>query len=243
LLLLALPASLWWLACTRRLPEPFVATVTENGRRFLAVSLAAQVRMLVAISWLIALPLFFEDVQSLAPAQVGLLMAIYLLFLFLASWPGGCWSDRVGARLPGMVGFAAMFACVLLLLGLATHTSLLLIVVALAVRGIGAGISQVCYSRAAVTVVDAGRCRAVVGLYGTLRYSGLALGTVLIGIFLDGWLEHHSSLAAVAAYHELWLLLAALLALGMLFTWLMGAPAPAIATTTAGTEMASTEAV
>ena len=54
-------------------------------------------RMLAAIAALISLPLFFEEVQGLTPATVGILMVIYSIFLFAASWPGGRWSDRAGA--------------------------------------------------------------------------------------------------------------------------------------------------
>lgn len=225
LLLLSLFAGLSWVFFTRRLEKPSLPLGIFGNRVFVTASLAANIRMIVAIAALTALPLFFEDVQGLSPALVGSLVVIYSLFLFLGSWPGGRWSDRSGAAVPGAVGYVAMIVGVLMLLGLDEQLVVWLVALALAIRGLGAGLSQAPYAKAATEAVPADQTQAAAGLYGTIRYSGLALGTALVGIFLQTRLTHYDALlggaGALPAYRELWLLLAVLLVVGLGATLIM----------------------
>ena len=217
--------ALLWFLLARGKASAFVSPALFTNRRFISASLAANLRMLVAIAALISLPIFFEDVQGLLPVAIGGLLITYSLFLFIASWPGGRWADRAGAHVPGAVGFMLMIAGVLLLLGLDTSVNILLIVIALSVRGIGAGLAQAPYGKAAVDAAAPNQRQSAAAIYGTVRYSGLALGTALVGIFLDARLNHYGAqsggAAALPAYHELWLLLAVLASAGLLFTGIM----------------------
>ena len=123
-----------------------------------------------------------------------------------------------------------MIVGVLLLLGLDTSLNIVLIAIAMTVRGIGAGLSQAPFGKAAIDAVTDQQRQSAAALYGTIRYSGLALGTALVGIFLDARLSRSGALfggeAALPAYRELWLLLAALAAVGLLFTWIMAKSPP-----------------
>ena len=86
-------------------------------------------------------------------------------------------------------------------------------------------LSQAPYGKAALEAVTIEQRQFAAALYGTLRYSGLALGTALVGIFLDARLSHYGAPsggeAALPAYRDLWLLLAALATVGLAFTWIM----------------------
>lgn len=230
LLVLSILTWLGWAFFTRRLENPSMPPGIFGNRRFVTASLAANIRMLVAIATLTALPLFFEDVQGLSPSLVGSLVVIYSLFLFVGSWPGGRWSDRSGAAVPGAVGFVAMIVGVLMLLGLDEHLVVWFVALALALRGLGAGLSQAPYAKAATEAVPAEQTQAAAGLYGTIRYSGLALGTALVGIFLQTRLTHYDALQgganALLAYRELWLLLAAILVVGLGVTLIMARSRP-----------------
>jgi MFS family permease len=225
LLVLSLFVWLSWIFFTQRLEKPSMPVSIFGNRVFVTASLAANIRMLVAIAALTALPLFFEDVQGLSPTLVGSLVVIYSLFLFLGSWPGGRWSDRSGAAVPGVVGYVAMIVGVLMLVGLDEQLLVWFVALALAIRGLGAGLSQAPYAKAATEAVPAEQTQAAAGLYGTIRYSGLALGTALVGIFLQTRLTHYDALLggarALPAYRELWLLLVAILVVGLVATLIM----------------------
>jgi MFS family permease len=212
----------WWYRMARRQTNPFVPAALFRNGRFLSASVAANLRMLVAVAVLTALPLFFEDVQGLSPVVVGSLMVIYSLFLLLGAWPGGRWADSAGIRVPGVVGYVAMGSGVLLMLRFDSTLHVFLVAIALSVRGIGAGLTQAPYANAAVEAVEPAHARVAAGIYGTIRYSGLALGTALVGIFLQVRLAHYDALTggkvALPAYRELWLLLAGITVLGLIFT-------------------------
>jgi predicted MFS family arabinose efflux permease len=233
LVVLALAIVAWavWAWYAGRLKAPSIPPKIFANHRFVSASLAANIRMLVAIAALTALPLFFEDVQGLSPALVGSLMVVYSLFLFFGSWPGGRWSDRAGAAVPGTVGYIAMIAGILMLLGLGFQLVVWLVALALAIRGFGAGLSQAPYAKAATEAVLPEQKQAAAGLYGTIRYSGLALGTALVGIFLQTRLTDLGALsggaAALPAYRELWLILAAILVVGLGATLIMARSRPA----------------
>jgi MFS family permease len=230
ILVIAIFAWLGWFLYSRRLKESSIPLSIFGNRRFISASLAALIRMLVAIAALIALPLFFEDVQGLNPSLVGSLMVIYSLFLFLGSWPGGRWSDKSGAAIPGAVGYVAMIIGVLMLLGLELQLVVWLVALAFAIRGLGAGLSQAPYAKAATEAVPATHTEAAAGLYGTLRYSGLALGTAFVGIFLQNRLTYYDAIeggaTALLAYRELWVVLAAILVFGLAATLIMARSRP-----------------
>ena len=233
LALLALAVAAWalWAWTAGRLRTPSIPPVIFANRRFVSASVAANIRMLVAVAALTALPLFFEDVQGLSPTAVGSLMVVYSLFLFFGSWPGGRWSDRAGAAVPGAVGYVAMIIGVLMLLGLSYQLVVWFVAVALAIRGLGAGLSQAPYAKAATEAVLPEQKQAAAGLYGTIRYSGLALGTGLVGVFLQTRLTDYDALsggaAALPAYRELWLVLAIILLAGLAATLIMARSRPA----------------
>jgi MFS family permease len=228
LLLLSAGLGAWWFWRARRQSDPFVSPRLLGNRRFVSAGAAAALRMMGMVAILTSLPLFFEEVQGLTPARVGVIMAIYSVFLFLLSWPGGRWADAAGARVPGYAGFAAMSAGMALMLGFGTRFSLGLVTVSLVIRGIGAGLAQTPYAKAALEVVPEADRAAAAGLYGTVRYGGLALGTALVGLFLGARLDHYGAggggAAALPAYRELWLLLTALVALGLPLTSRVGRP-------------------
>ncbi len=231
LLLLAGGAGLVWFWYSREGTARFVAPQLFTNRRFISASGAATLRMMIAISALTALPFFFEEVQGVTPATVGTLMLIYSLFLFAGAWPGGRWADRAGARMPGAVGYLAMIAGVLMLLALDTRLNLLLVAPALAVRGLGAGLTQAPFANAATAASGLGGSSVVAGLYGTLRYSGLALGSAMTGILLEARLARYGwrmgdPFAALPAYRELWFVLFLLGLCGLALVWLMGRSSP-----------------
>jgi MFS family permease len=199
-----------WLWLARRSSEPFVAPSIFRNRRFVSASTAATLRMLIALAVVMSLPLFLEEVQDLSPAVVGILLPIYSVFLFL------------GAR----VGFGLMTIGVAMLILLDIRINLAIIAVALAVRGLGTGLAQSPSAQVATNAVRPTQAAMAAGLYSMVRYSGLALGSALVGIFLQARLVHYGSDGsgpeAVPAFRELFAVLALLGVTGLALSWLMG---------------------
>jgi len=223
---LSLLAFVLWGLHARRTHRPFVDLKLLRNRGVVGASSAAAMRMIIGVGVLMSLPLFLEDVQRLSPLIVGLLLPVYSIFLMLGSRPGGMWADRVGGRLPGATGFVLMTLGVAALLLLDTRAALLLLATAFAVRGIGAGISQAPFAKVAIESAPPDQSGMAAGLYGMVRYSGLALGSILVGLVLQSRFAYHGTdgtgAAAVPAFHELFAVLVVVGIVGFGFSLWMG---------------------
>lgn len=219
-----------WFWVARRSKDPFVDPSIFGNTRFMSAAMAAMIRMLLGIAVLISLPLFLEDVQGYSASQVGLILPIYSIFLFLGSQPGGSWSDRSGARAPSVAGFALMTLGVAIFIFLSIDMALPIIAAAMLIRGLGAGISQAPFAQFATNVVKTDQQATAAGLYGMLRYAGLAFGSALVGILLDIRFAHYGSdgsgESAVPAFQELFVVLTALGLVGLALSWYMDSVRP-----------------
>lgn len=224
--LLGLVALWGWGRAACRADAPFVHPGILKNKRFLAASGAANLRMVIGISCVMSLPLFLEGVQKLSPIAVGILLPTYSLFLFLGARPGGRWADRAGGRKPGFLGFILMSVGVGLLVFVNAETSMIFIGIAMAIRGAGAGVSQSPFAKVATTALGENKIELASGLYGMFRYSGLALGSALVGILLNNRLSYYGSngkdLAAVPAFQELYIVLFVLGLVGLYLAWMIG---------------------
>jgi MFS family permease len=226
LIALSLLAFVLWGLHARRTHHPFMDPRLLLNRGVVGASSAAAMRMIIGVGVLMSLPLFLEDVQGLSPLIVGLLLPVYSIFLMLGARPGGVWADRAGGRLPGATGFVLMTLGVAALLLLDTQVALLLLAAAFAVRGIGAGISQAPFAKVAIESAPSDQSGMAAGLYGMVRYSGLALGSVLVGLVLQSRFVHYGTngtgAAAVPAFHELFAVLVLVGFVGLGFSLWMG---------------------
>jgi len=209
-----------WVMMARRTAHPFVQPGMLKNKQFIAAAGAASLRMVIGIACVMSLPLLLEGVQNRSPIIVGLLLPTYSLFLFLGARPGGRWADRAGSRPPGLFGFALMTAGVLMLVFVQHGTGVIFIGVALMIRGVGAGISQSPFAKAATAAFGEEHTNVAAGLYGMVRYSGLAIGSALVGILLDARLANYNSsgrdAAAIPAFQELFLVLVMVGVLGFI---------------------------
>lgn len=215
-----------WGSTAKGKAAPFVHPAMFKNRRFLSAAGAAHLRMVIGIACVMSLPLFLEGVQKLSPVTVGILLPTYSVFLFLGARPGGKWADHAGSRAPGLAGFALMTIGVVMLIFMNAETGVLFIGIALAVRGIGAGVSQSPFAKAATAAFGEEKADVAAGLYGMVRYSGLALGSTLVGVLLNERLAFYGSTgkdaAAVPAFQELFIMLAFVGLIGILLSWTLG---------------------
>ncbi len=226
-----LPFVIWYIN-SNKIKNPFVDPKVFRNRNFISSAGAAHIRMLIGLACVMSLPLFFEGVQGLSPAYVGLLLPAYSLFLFLGARPGGRWADRVGSRRPAMIGFAFITFGVFLLTFVNVETSIFFFILAFAIRGIGSGISHSPFAKVAIASLGEDKTAEAAGLYGMIRYSGLVLGSVILGIFLDLRFTFYASsglgASAVPAFQELYTLLAIFGLLGFFLATKMGKEKPSL---------------
>lgn len=132
-------------------------------------------------------PFYLENVTGLAPAQVGQVLVVVPLLLFLVAPAAGALSDRVGTRRLATAGLTVIFAGMVFLawlVGRATQrpASVGEIMAGLLVVGLGQGLFQPPNSSAAMGAVPPARLGLAGGLVATMRHLGMVVGIALAAV-------------------------------------------------------------
>jgi EmrB/QacA subfamily drug resistance transporter len=170
----------------RRRLDPLVDIGQLVSRR-LGLPLASflfSILALFAVSFL--LPFYFEELRGLTPLAAGLLLTPYSVGLAVASPISGRLADRGHARWLGPVGLGLAAASLGLLAQIGVTTSLLEIVLWLAVSGIGQGLFLSPNTTAVMSAVPADQSSTASGLIATTRVVGQALSVAIAGAIFIG---------------------------------------------------------
>lgn len=210
----------------RRVVQPFVHLDLLTDRVFMLSSLSAAVRTILLVSATVLVPIFLQEVRGFSPSTVGYLLVAYPIPMFLATPLGGSLTDRYGPRWPAMAGLALMAGSMYLLSQLDQNSLFMPIILALAVRGFGAGLCQTPLVKAAAGSTTRERVGMAAGLYGMIRYGGLAFGSAIAGSLLDSRLSHRGTIlgnnqASVLAFRDVYWVLVFVGLAGIVSSWLI----------------------
>ena len=133
---------------------------------------------------LLAIPILMSVMGDWSSLQTGLVLAVMSITTALFSPIGGRLSDRIGRRIPSVVG-AALLALGVLPLGLLTDTTnISLLVVCLGLAGTGLGLSSVSLQTAALESVELQQTGVATGISSTSRYLGSIAGSLVLARLL-----------------------------------------------------------
>jgi EmrB/QacA subfamily drug resistance transporter len=169
----------WW---ELRAEAPVVDVRLFSQSQFAAACASIGLSNLVMYTTLLALPLYLERVRGHSVQVSGLVLAA--LSAFAAIWGpiGGRWSDRSGRWLPAVAGGLALLAGSVLLTAVVGGTMLVPVVIALALMGIGIGVSGAPVQTAAVEASPRERTGSAAGIFSTSRYFGSVAGSSVLAI-------------------------------------------------------------
>ena len=137
---------------------------------------------LVMYTTLLALPLYLTDVRGYGVQVSGFVLVALSAFAALWGPIGGRWTDRRGRWLPAMYGATILLGGTLLLTAGVSGTRLGLVVVALAMMGLGLGVSGAPVQTAAVEAVPMAKTGSAAGIFSTARYLGSVTGSTLLAV-------------------------------------------------------------
>jgi MFS family permease len=167
-----------------RSAQPAVDPRLFAMRPFAAAVLGVLGATIVLHATLVIVPLLVQGLEHGAPETSGLVLLGISALGAVAAPFGGRLSDRVGRRLPVILGSLAMTAGLALLWLVAGATSALVLGILLSVVGFGMGLSGSPRQLAALEAVAADRVGMAAGTYYTGRYLGGVLGASLAGLVL-----------------------------------------------------------
>lgn len=167
---------------------------------------------MVMYTTLLAVPLYLEHARGYGVQLSGMVLAS--LSVLAAIWGplGGRWTDHRGRWLPAVTGGAAVLVGAVLLATSIRGSSAGPVAVALAVMGIGIGLSGAPVQTAAVEAVPVDRTGSAAGIYSTSRYIGSVVGSSVLAVVFLG----QASAGQANRFVALFVGLAAVAVLGLL---------------------------
>jgi MFS family permease len=122
------------------------------------------------------MPFYLIQGRGLNPAQAGLLLTVQAVMMAIAAPISGALSDRVGSRLPGMIGMGLLAVGLFLLSRLGPVSETWMVVLGLAVAGIGTGIFISPNTSALMGSAPRARQGIASGVQAAARNFGMVLG-------------------------------------------------------------------
>ena len=173
-----------WLFARRELgvSAPVVDLRLFAQPHFAAACASIWLSNLVMYTTLLAIPLFLERVRDRSIQESGLVLAALSALAAFCGPLGGRWSDRRGRWLPAVAGASALFAGTALLAAGTSGSGIGTIVVALAIMGLGLGISGAPVQTAAVEAVPEAGTGSAAGIFSTARYLGSVMGSIILAV-------------------------------------------------------------
>jgi EmrB/QacA subfamily drug resistance transporter len=182
-----------FVAVELRAPAPMLDLSLFGNRMFAAATASAMLNYVCLYSVVFLMPFTLIQGRGLDPAQAGFLMTAQPLVMAVSAPLSGTLSDRIGARLPGTVGMAAMSAGLFLLSRLGGHSPLGHVAAGLAVVGLGTGIFISPNSSALMGSAPLDRQGTASGILATARNAGMAVGVGFAGAIFTTILARGSS--------------------------------------------------
>ena len=127
------------------------------------------------------MPFFLIQGRGLNPAQAGLLLTVQPVVMAVTAPLSGTLSDKIGSRLPGMMGMAFLSAGLFLLSYLAATTGLWMVIVGLILTGSGIGTFISPNTSTLMGAAPKARQGIASGVLAAARNFGMVLGIGLAG--------------------------------------------------------------
>ncbi|QLH43504.1 MAG: MFS transporter [Coxiellaceae bacterium] len=153
-------------------------------RDFLLVNLARISHAFSYMSVLFLMGLLLQNVLG-HPANVAGLILLYMTIPSGIFGPiAGKWSDRIGTRIPQILGMLALFIGCIFLTQIQHFPMSTMIALGLSLLGISAGLFLPCSSITAVSVVPKEQTGMATGVFYTNSFIGTTLGIAISGSIL-----------------------------------------------------------
>jgi EmrB/QacA subfamily drug resistance transporter len=165
----------------RRSPTPMLDLSLFHIPLFSTSVLSAVLNYICVYSITFLMPFYFIQGRGLSPAMAGLLLTAQPIIMAITAPVSGTISDKIGSRLPGMIGMAVLAAGLLLLSRLGQYSTLAYAALALAIAGSGTGTFISPNTSALMGSAPKTRQGIASGVLAAARNVGMVLGIGMAG--------------------------------------------------------------
>jgi EmrB/QacA subfamily drug resistance transporter len=148
---------------------------------FSTSTVSAVLNYICVFSLALLMPFYLIQGRGLDPAQAGLILTAQPVLMAITAPISGLLSDRIGSRLPGMLGMAVLAMGLFLLSSFGPSTGFWLVAFGLAVAGTGTGIFISPNTSALMGAAPRSRQGIASGVQAAARSFGMVLGIGLAG--------------------------------------------------------------
>jgi EmrB/QacA subfamily drug resistance transporter len=210
---IALVLFLWWenRATVRILPIPLF-----RRRPYALATTTVFIQAMVMFAVLLLLPIYLQEARGHTPIEAGIMVLPLSLLLIVTGPMGGRISDRIGPRVPTVVGMALVTLALAGFAHLTLTSSYLELAFYLVLMGTGIGLSVSPLTSTAMNAAQPSERSAASSFFNTLRFIGAVLGSTLLSVILADRTAaalptlHSPVLAQMQGFHDVYLVGAAL---------------------------------
>lgn len=165
----------------KRQAYPMLDLSLFSNRLFTTSTTSALFNYMALFSILFLMPFYLLQGRGLSPSQAGLILTAQPIVMAIIAPLSGTLSDRVGTRLPAVLGMVILAAGLFLLSRLGPTTPLPQVALTLGVAGLGTGTFISPNNSALMGSAPRHRQGIAAGILATARSAGMVLGVGLAG--------------------------------------------------------------
>jgi len=200
----------------QRSPAPMLDLSLFRIPLFSTSTINAILNYICVYSIIFLMPFYLIQGRGLNPAQAGLLLTVQPVIMAIAAPISGALSDRVGSRVPGMIGMGLLAGGLFLLSRLSPASETWQIILALAVAGAGTGTFISPNTSALMGSAPRARQGIASGVQATARNFGMVLGIGLAGAIFTTHLVQNTTESFYAGIDLAFFVAAGIALLGVL---------------------------
>ena len=164
-----------------RSPNPMLDLNLFKNRVFSASTISALFNYIAVFSILLLLPFYLLQGRGFSPSQAGLILTIQPIIMAIVAPISGGISDRIGTRIPSVLGMLILSLGLILLSRLGPDSAIYEIGIALGIVGLGTGTFISPNNSAIMGSAPGERQGIAAGILATARSTGMVLGVGLAG--------------------------------------------------------------
>jgi EmrB/QacA subfamily drug resistance transporter len=160
----------------QRSPDPLLDLSLFRIPLFSRSAVSAILNYICVFSIIFLMPFYLISGRGLNPAQAGLILTVQPVLMAISAPVSGAFSDKIGSRLPGMLGMGVLAGGLLLLSRLGPGTEFWLVALGLAIAGVGTGTFISPNTSALMGSAPRSRQGIASGVQAAARNFGMVLG-------------------------------------------------------------------
>jgi EmrB/QacA subfamily drug resistance transporter len=190
----------WFVYIEVRSPTPMLDLHLFRSWPFSSAVISAILNYICVYTIIFLMPFYLLQGRNYTPTQTGLILTAMPIIMAIVAPFSGTISDRIGPRIPALVGMAGLASGLYLLSQLGPTTSPPQIVLRLGVVGLGTGIFISPNNSALMGSAPRARQGIAAGILATSRNFGMVLGVGLAGAIFTTVLSQAGETQSAALY-------------------------------------------